>query len=217
MKKLLYLFIIISTTLTCISCSKLANTSMKKDCSIHADTIPLIELERRYETSKNIVDLRNYLHKIDITLAKDNNILTCNNINLAKLKLSLLNFNNSDSTNISLSDSLSQKILCFYKKMITSYPNSPHTYIELGQMYFSPQSNNIDSANYYFEKALSLCDSILIEKPYNEDIYILKIHTMLIQDRETEVKAIIKRDEKLMEDNPKISRYLQQISNELGI
>ncbi|WP_145996365.1 tetratricopeptide repeat protein [Dysgonomonas massiliensis] len=190
---------------------------MKKDCSIHADTIPLIELERRYETSKNIVDLRNYLHRIDITLAKDSNKLTFNNIDLAKIKLSLLNFNDSDSTNISLSDSLNQKILCFYKKMITSYPNSPHTYIELGQMYFSPQSNNIDSANYYFEKALSLCDSILIEKPYNEDIYILKIHTMLIQDRETEVKAIIKRDEKLMEDNPKISRYLQQISNELGI
>lgn len=200
-----------------MSCSKSTNKSVEKESLTDIDSLSLLDLEKQYSKTGDITDLRAYLQQIDVMLAKDSNTLTYNNINLIKLKLSLLNFNNNDSINISLMDSLNQRVLHFYKKMVISYPYCPRVYFDLGQEYYSPQANNIDSAHFYFERSLFICDSTLLENPYNEKAYSLKVYTLLVLGRETEIKSMIEKDKILMKDNEEILKFLQKLSKELNI
>lgn len=210
-----FIFILIPIASIWLSCSNLTKESKGKDEVANVDTLSLMDLEKKYLKTGNVADLKEYLRKIDIILAKDSNSLTPDNVGLAKTKLALLNFNISDSVNVPLMDSLNHRIISFYKMKVLEDPNNPYIYVDLGQMYYSPQVDDVDSASFYMEKALILCDSILKNKPYDENTYRLKIYTMLSIGKEKEAKKIIEKDRTLMKTNLEVNNLLNEIYKEI--
>lgn len=211
MKLIVVSIFIIFKWFSCTNTDKENNNGTKEK----ADSLSFISLEKNYYKSQDISDLIAYLKKIDTMLAKDSNILTYNNVGLATTKLSLLNFNNSDSVNFFLMDSLYKKILHFYRDMAVAQPNNPRVYMDIAQMYNSPQASKPDSAYIYYEKASLLCDSILKDTPTEENIYRLKISIMFLLDKDKEAKDMIARDKISLKNNKKFLKFLQDISKEL--
>lgn len=211
MKLIVVSIFVIFTWFSCTNAGKENNNGTKEE----ADSLSLISLAKNYYKSQDKSDLIACLKKIDTMLAKDSNVLTYNNIGLATTKLALLNFNKNDSVNSFLMDSLYKKILHFYRDMAVAQPNNPRVYMDIAQMYNSPQVNNPDSAYIYYGKASLLCDSILKDTPTEENIYRLKIYIMLVLDKDKEVGTMIARDKISLKNNKKFLKFLQDISKEL--
>lgn len=177
---------------------------------VDLDSLTFLDLNIIYNQSHKNEDLKNYLQRIDTMFAKDGNRLTIYNLGLIQTKLTTLLY--SDSLNTHLTDSLHHKIIQFYRDNLSV---DPSFYLGLSQMYYAAPTYHPDSVKYYCNIALSLCDSILKEQPYEENTYRIKVYTLLILDKKNQAKRMIANDKIWMKTDECVITFLQKLSEEI--